>query len=327
MSDTKQNDLAIVSTSPHVKTKSTTRGIMLDVCIALLPALIASIYYFGSRALAVTLISVVCCVGFEALFCRWTKRPQTARDGSAMVTGLLLAFNLPATLPLWMVPIGALVAIVVVKMLFGGIGQNFANPTITGRIVLMLSFTLPMTAWNAPTGHSWGADAVATATPMKLLGAQEAMANMPSLWQMFLGRHGGSLGETCALALLLGFLYLCARRIISPVTPFCFVGTVALLSLLKSGFDVTFMTYEILGGGLLLGAIFMATDYATTPISEKGRAVFAVGCGLLTCLIRFYGNMPEGVSFAILIMNLLAPLIERVTAPRVFGKEKAHGKA
>jgi electron transport complex protein RnfD len=317
--------LAIVSTSPHVRTKRTTRGIMLDVCIALLPALGAAIWLFGLRALAITLLSVACCVGFEALWCVLLKRPQTIGDCSAAVTGMLLAFNLPATLPLWMVPIGALVAIVVVKLLFGGVGQNFANPAITARIVLMLSFTLPMTTWNAPTGHSFGADAIATATPLKLLGGEAAGEALPTLWQMFLGQHGGSLGETCALALLLGFAWLLFRKVVSPIAPLCFVGTVALLSLLKGG--PAFMAYEVLGGGLLLGAVFMATDYSTTPVSSKGKVVFAVGCGLLTCLIRFFGNMPEGVSFSILMMNLLVSHIERFTAPRVFGKEHAREKA
>jgi len=313
-------ELAIVSTSPHVRTPRSTWGIMLDVCLALLPALAAAVWYFGTRALALIVVSVLSCVGFEALMRVIMKKDQTIGDLSAVVTGLLLAFNLPATLPLWMVPIGALAAIVVVKELFGGIGQNFANPAITGRIVLLLSFATQMTAWSAPSGHSWGADAIASATPLKIISGEGAL---PSLMDMFLGRHGGSLGETCALALLLGGIYLCVRKVISPLIPVCFVGTVAVFSFFYGGMDANFMVYQILGGGLLLGAVFMATDYSTSPAYWKGKIVFAVGCGLITCLIRFYGNMPEGVSFAILLMNLLVPLIERACAPKAFGKEKA----
>ena len=311
---------AIVSTSPHIRAKQTTRRIMLDVCLALTPALAASVWHFGTRALLVTAISVFSCAAFEALFNLITKRGQTIRDCSAAVTGMLLAFNLPATLPFWMVPVGAFVAIVVVKQLFGGLGKNFANPAITARIVLTLGFALPMTAWSVPNADSW--DAVATATPMNILASGEG--TLPGLLKMFLGQRPGSLGETCALALLLGGAYLCLRGVISPQVPVCFIGTVALWSLFQGGFDLTFMAYQVLGGGLLLGAIFMATDYATSPVSMKGKIVFAVGCGLMTCLIRFYSNMPEGVSFAILLMNLLSPHIEKLTAPKVFGgKEKA----
>ena len=316
-----QQALAIVSTSPHIRTARTTRGIMLDVCLALLPALGAAVWHFGTRALAVTAVSVISCVGFEALMRIVMKKQQTVGDFSAVVTGLLLAFNLPATLPLWMVPIGALAAIVVVKELFGGLGQNFANPAITGRIVLMLSFTTQMTAWNAAGGHSWGADAVATATPLKIMAAEGGEA-LPSMMDLLLGRHGGSLGETCALALLLGFVYLCVFKVIVPIIPLCFVGTVAVFSLFVGHFDLNFVAYQLLSGGLLLGAVFMATDYATSPVGIKGKLVFGIGCGLVTCLIRFYGNMPEGVSFAILLMNLLVPLIERACAPKPFGKEK-----
>jgi len=313
-----QQKLAIVSTSPHVRSKHTTRVIMLDVCIALLPALAASVWHFGTRSLVIAAISVASCVAFEAICNLLMKRPLTVKDCSAIVTGLLLALGLPPTLPLWMIPIGAFVAIAVVKQLFGGIGQNFANPAATARIVLVLSFALPMTTWTAANGNSW--DAIATATPMNILAAGEG--TLPSLLQMLLGQHGGSLGETCALALLLGGVYLCLRRVISPLIPLCYIGTVALLSLFKGGFDLTFVAYQLLGGSMLLGAIFMATDYATTPISAKGKIVFAVGCGLFTCLIRFYSNMPEGVSFAILIMNLLSPHIERLTIPRAFGARK-----
>jgi len=323
--------------APHIRTPRTTQGIMLDVCLALLPALGVAAWRFGTRALAVTAVSVVSCVGFEALMRMILKRPQTVGDLSAVVTGLLLAFCLPARLPLWMVPIGALVAIVVVKELFGGIGQNFANPAVTARIVLMLSFPAQMTAWNAPNGSSWGlnlveSDAIASATPLKALAA-DAMASatpassaeaLPSLMDMFLGKHAGSLGEICALALLLGFAYLCVFKVIVPVVPLCFVGTVAVFSLFAGHFDWSFVAYQLLSGGLLLGAVFMATDYTTSPVNIKGKIVFGIGCGLITCLIRFYGGMPEGVSFAILLMNLLVPHIEKLCAPKPFGKGRSH---
>jgi electron transport complex protein RnfD len=309
--------LAIVSTSPHIHTARNTRSVMLDVCLALLPALGAAVWLFGARALAVTAISVAGYVGFEALMRVILKKEQTIGDLSAVVTGLLLALNLPATLPLWMVPIGALVAIVVAKQLFGGLGQNFANPAITGRIVLLLSFTTQMTSWSAP---GRGVDAVASATPLQALASGEAA--LPGLLDMFLGRHGGSLGETCALALLLGGVYLVVRKVISPLVPLCFLGTVAVFSLFYGHFDWNFVAYQLLGGGAVLGAVFMATDYSTSPAYWKGKIVFAVGCGLVTCLIRFYGNMPEGVSFAILLMNLLTPHIDKACAPKPFGKEK-----
>ena len=328
------------SFTPHLRAPRVTRDIMLDVCLALLPALGAAVWRFGTRALAVTAASVISCVGLEALMRLILKRKQTVGDLSAAVTGLLLAFSLPATLPLWMIPIGALVAIVVVKELFGGLGQNFANPAITARIALMLSFPVHMTAWNIPNGRSWGADAVAGATPLQALSV-DAVAGatlvapatpssaeaLPTLLDMFLGKRAGSLGEICALALLLGLVYLCVFRVIVPIVPLCFVGTVAVFSLFAGHFDWTFVAYQVLGGGLLLGAIFMATDYTTSPVSMQGKLVFGVGCGLITCLIRFFGNMPEGVSFAILLMNLLVPHIEKLCAPKPFGKEKAHAKA
>jgi electron transport complex protein RnfD len=302
---------------------------MLDVCAALLPALAASVWHFGARAFLLALVSVGSCVAFEALSRIVMKRPQSVGDCSAIVTGLLLAFNLPPALPLWMVPIGALVAIVIVKQLFGGIGQNFANPAITARIVLLLSFPAAMTGWSAPCG----VDAIASATPLKVLGEVLASrpsdfspGDFPSLLQMLLGQRGGSLGETCAAALLLGGLYLCIRKVITPLIPLCYIGVVALCSFFYTGSPVL-MLYELLGGGLLLGAVFMATDYSTSPVTRWGKVIFAVGCGLLTCLIRFFGNMPEGVSFAILLMNLLSPHIENLTAPKAFGKEKRHAKA
>jgi electron transport complex protein RnfD len=299
---------------------------MLDVCAALLPALAASVYYFGTRVLAVTAVSVGCCVLFEFLSRIVMKRPQTVGDCSAAVTGLLLAYNLPATLPLWMVGFGALVAIVVVKQMFGGIGRNFVNPAIAARIVLLFSFAGPMTAWTLPTGHSWqvAPDAVASATPMAILGggAETAGQSLPSLLQMFLGARAGSLGETCAAALLLGGLYLIVFKVISPIIPLTYLGTVAAFFFLAGGLDWRFTVYQLLGGGLLLGALFMATDYTTSPLTRKGKAIYGVGLGLLTAVIRLYGSLPEGVSFAILIMNILVPHIDALTAPIPFGKPK-----
>ena len=312
-----------VSASPHMKTRDTVTGIMRDVIIALMPALIASVIWFGFQTLLVTGVCVGCCVAFEYLITRLFKRPNPIGDLSAVVTGLLLAFNLPVGIPLWMCVVGALFAIVVAKQLFGGIGKNFVNPAIVGRIIMLVSFSGAMTTWTAPL--AWrGVDAVSAATPLASLKARTVdPAALPSLFDMFIGKRAGSLGETCALALLLGFAYLLIRRVIKPIIPLCFVGTVAVIMLIAGGFDLKFMLYEILSGGLLLGAIFMATDYSTSPISIKGKIVFAVGCGLITSVIRLFGNLPEGVSYSILIMNILVPHIETLTRPNPFGKEKA----
>ncbi|MDR2524700.1 MAG: RnfABCDGE type electron transport complex subunit D [Oscillospiraceae bacterium] len=324
----KETPQVMVSTSPHIRSGRTTRGIMMDVCLALMPALAASLWHFGVRALALTALSVTACVLLEFLSRKIMKRPQTVGDWSAVVTGILLAFNLPVTLPFWIVPIGAAVAIVVVKQMFGGIGQNFVNPAITARIVLTVSFAGEMTKWAQPSGAKlfWASDAIATATPMAALAAGKLPKE--GLIEMLIGSRSGSLGETCALALLLGAVYLCLFRVIRPLIPAVYIGTVALFAFVAGGFNGQLVLYELLGGGLILGACFMATDYSTCPIHWKGKLVFALGCGLLTGLIRFYGNMPEGVSFSILLMNLLVPLIENITAPKAFGKErKRHAKA
>lgn len=252
---------------------------------------------------------------------------NTISDLSAIVTGMLLAFNLPVDLPVYMAVIGCFIAIVIVKCMFGGIGQNFANPAITARIALMLSFTASMTKWTAPVIGD-NVDAVVSATPLvnaaQLVGhdasaVAAAQAELPDILDMFLGNRAGCLGETCILALLIGGIYLMCLGLVRPTTPVCFIGTVALLSLLYSGFDVTFMLYELMSGGLVLGALFMATDYATTPLTEKGKIIFGVGCGLITFGIRMFASMPEGVSFSILVMNCLTPLIDRFTAPKALG--------
>ena len=320
--------LPTVSASPHLRSHDTTVSIMLDVIIAMIPAAIASVLIFGYRALIVMIISTVSCVLFEYIARKVMKRPNTVGDLSAIVTGLLLAFNLPSSMPFWMIPIGAFFAIVVAKQFFGGIGQNFVNPALIGRIVLMVSFPSAMSAWVTPTGWN-SADAVSTATPLASLNGSLEGGVLPELSELFFGKTGGCLGETCAIALLLGFIYLLARRVISPVIPCVYIATTALFMLAAGGGDYIFMISQVLSGGLLLGAIFMATDYTTSPITVKGKIIYAVGCGLLTAVIRLYGSLPEGVSFSIIIMNILTPLIDRCTKPKPFGffREKKEKEA
>lgn len=300
----------IIEPSPHIKSPITTQKIMLTVIIALLPALLASVIIFGLRALVMTVICCACCVIFEWLTRKIMKRDSTISDLSAIVTGMLLSFNLPVTLPIYMAVIGCFVAIVIVKQFFGGIGQNFANPAITARIVLMLSFTSYMTSWAQPFYYQ-SSELTTTSTP---LAGGEA-----SLMDMFLGTTGGCLGETCALALIIGGIFLVITRVISPATPLCFIGTVFVLSLISTG-DIEKATAAILSGGLMLGAIFMATDYSTTPLTLPGKIIFGIGCGLITMLIRNFGTMPEGVSYSILLMNILTPIIDRFTVPKAFGE-------
>lgn len=307
----------IIEPSPHIRSSWTTQRVMLNVIIALLPALIAAVVIFGIRALTLTVICCTACVLFEWLFCVITKKERTISDLSAVVTGMLLAFNLPVDIPEYMAIIGCFVAIFIVKMLFGGIGQNFANPAITGRIVLMLSFTSYMSSWTAPFAYKDGVDAVVSATPL-VASAEE----LPSLMDMFLGVRAGCMGETCALALLIGGIYLVARKIITPVAPLSFIGTVALCAFFYGGGDVQYMTYQVLSGGLLLGAIFMATDYSTTPLTNYGKLIFGIGCGLLTFLIREFAALPEGVSYSILLMNILTPYIDKITMPRPLGARR-----
>lgn len=291
----------ISSVSPHFHTPRTTTAIMLDVIIALMPAAIASVIIFGWRSLLVIGVCVLTCVLSEFLFEKLCKRENTISDLSAVVTGLLLAFNLPVSIPIWQAVIGSVAAIIVVKQLFGGIGQNFANPAITARIIMLVAFAGPMTNWTIPVGMP---DTATTATPLMTKGEI-----IPSYQDLFLGYHPGSLGETCAAALALGGIYLLIRRVISWHTPVAFIGTVAVMSLL-CGKDVL---VQLLSGGLMLGAIFMATDYSTTPSTKWGKIIFGVGCGLITILIRFWGNYPEGVSYSILIMNILTPFISKLT--------------
>ncbi|MCH5204430.1 MAG: RnfABCDGE type electron transport complex subunit D [Oscillospiraceae bacterium] len=314
-----------VEASPHIRSSRTTQNVMLDVVIALCPALIAATIIFGIKALVLTVICCASCVVFELLFNMIAKKERTISDMSAVVTGMLLAFNLPVDLPIYMAVIGCFIAIVIVKCLFGGIGQNFANPAITARIALMLSFTAAMTTWTAPLS-AWDSsiDAATSATPL-------VADKLPSLMDMFLGVRAGCLGETCIAALLLGALYLLIRGVIRFETPLCFIGTVAVLTLFKNGFDCMDMLGQLMAGGLVLGAFFMATDYSTTPITTKGKIIFAVGCGVITFLIREFASLPEGVSFSILVMNCLTPLIDRVTVPKPLGalvpeKKKKEGE-
>lgn len=305
----------IVSASPHFRAPDTSQRIMLDVVIALVPTLIASVILFGFRSLAVTATTVITCVLSEFVSRKVMKRHNTIGDFSAVVTGVLLAFNLPVTIPLWMAAIASVVAIVVVKQFFGGIGQNFVNPALIGRIVLLVSFANAMTTWTKPL--SWRTEAVTTATPLAM-----AESELPTLLEMFLGLRGGCLGETCALTLILGGIYLMIRKVISPIIPLTYIGTVAIIMLIAGKGDFTFVAYQLMSGGLLIGAIFMATDYATSPVNIRGRILFGIGCGLLTALIRLFGNLPEGVSFAIILMNIFVPHIERLIYTRPFGEVK-----
>lgn len=304
----------IVSSSPHITSKDTTSSIMLKVIIATIPAMIASVAFFGLRALRLIAVSVLSCVAFEYIYEKLLKKPITIGDLSAVVTGILLAFNVPSTLPLWTVVIGAAFAIIVVKQLFGGIGLNFANPALTARIVLGLSYTSRMTSWVFPKTIS--GDVVATATPLAIYA--NGTGTMPNLLDMFVGSTGGVLGETSALALLIGFVFLVATKVISPVIPVTYVATVAVFAALLGVNPIVY----ILGGGLLLGAIFMATDYTTSPYTTKGKIIFGIGLGLITVMIRRFASMTEGVSYAILLMNLLVPYINRGTRQKPLGAPK-----
>ena len=303
-----------LSISPHIHSGRSTAGIMRDVVIALAPAAIAGTVIFGFRALLVIAVSILSCVLCEALFNLIVKKEQTVGDLSAVVTGLLLALNLPANIPIWQCVVGSVFAIVVVKCLFGGIGCNLVNPAITARVFMLVSFG-SMTKAAFPTI----VDTVSSATPLAVEGGPASVG----LFDLFFGLTGGAIGETCAVALLIGFVYLLVRKVISWHIPVSFVGTVFVLSLFMEGFDFMAALAAVLSGGLLIGAIFMATDYVTSPPTPAGKLVFGLGAGLLTFLIRYFGLYPEGVSFAILLMNILTPYIESWTKHKVFGGKKA----
>lgn len=292
--------------SPHIHSGMSTFGIMLDVVIALLPAAVAGVVIFGLSALWVILTCVATCVALEALFCLITKKPQTVKDFSAVVTGLLLALNLPANIPLWQCAVGSVFAIVVVKCIFGGLGQNVVNPAIAARVFMLVAFA-------SMTQAAFPVDAVAGATPLA------NTAELPDLLTLFTGYYGGAIGETCSAALILGGLYLMARRVITWHNPVCFMATVFVFSFFMEGMDPIRALSMVLCGGVVIGAIFMATDYTTSPPTPWGKVIFGIGCGLFTCLIRYFGNLPEGVSYAILFMNILCPYISKWTRHKVFG--------
>ena len=327
----------IISSSPHVRADANTGTIMRDVIIALLPALLIGVWNFGPRALMLVVVSIVSCMGFEALYQKIMKKNNTVSDMSAAVTGLLIAFNLSVAATWWMAVIASFFAIVVIKQLFGGIGKNFVNPALAARAFLV-SWVAIMTQFPKPhipmgeggafdfSGYAsmFGAiDVQTTATPLYYL-KNVAANGMPaeSIMDLFLGNVGGCIGEVSALMLILGGVYLVIRKVISPRIPLCYIGTVALFALIfpRTGNNVESMLMEVLSGGLLLGAIFMATDYVTSPVTVKGQILFGVGCGLLTIFIRYFGGYPEGVSYSILIMNLSVWLLDKYGAPRKFGE-------
>lgn len=308
------DNLLHLSASPHIHSGRSTSAIMRDVLIALLPTTVAGIVIFGLRSLLVVAVCVASCVLLEALYNKTTKKDQTVGDLSAAVTGLLVALNLPANIPLWQSAVGCVFAIILVKCLFGGIGYNLVNPAATARIFMLVSFG-SMATQAMPTI----VDTASSATPL----VQLAEGGSPRLADLFLGTTGGAIGETCALALLIGFVYLLARRVITWHIPVAFVGSVFVFSLFMEGFDAVRALSLVLSGALLLGAIFMATDYVTSPATPLGKIIFGLGAGLLTFMIRYFGIYPEGVSFAILFMNILTPYIEKLTARKIFGGTKA----
>jgi len=320
-----------VSSSPHIRDNVTTFALMRDVVIALIPAVIASGIIFGLRAVLVILVSVFSCLVFEYISRRIMKRNNTLSDLTAVVTGILLSFNLPPTIPYYMVVVGAFFAIVVVKQMFGGLGNNFVNPALTARIILAIAFPNAMTSWTAAEGpfnflrSLQGADLVSSATPLAILKMQGSAGalELPSYLSLFLGNISGCIGEVSTLALAIGVIYLVSRKVITLWIPLSYIGTVMLITLL-GGKDPF---YQLLAGGLFLGAFFMATDYVTSPVTRNGRIIFGICCGLITGVIRLFGNMSEGVSFSILLMNILTPHLDRFTMPKPFGEVKKHEKA
>ena len=304
----------VVSGTPHVRSKESIQSIMRDVIIALVPATAAGIYYFGLRALILIVAAIISAVFFEWLYEKITKKPVTINDLSAVVTGLLLAMNLPASAPVWVAIVGSAFAIIFAKQLFGGLGQNFINPALAGRAFLLASYPTEMTTWVVPNGLA--ADAATYATPLAQLknGALDA-----SLKQLVIGQVGGTIGETCSIALIIGGIYLLYKHVISWKIPVIYIATVFILFAVIGRHGMRMPLQEIFAGGVMLGGIFMATDYASSPVTPKGQVIFAVGAGLLTYLIRTFGGYPEGVSYSILIMNCCVPLIERFTEPTIFG--------
>lgn len=307
-------DMLIVNSSPHFRGKDTTSGIMRDVLIALVPCIIAGTVFFGPHALFTVAVTTVSAVLFEFLSRIVMKRRQTIGDLSAAVTGVILGLILPPAINPAIAVFGSAVAVIVVKQMFGGIGQNFANPACTARIVLLLSFTSQISSWTSPNVFISGADAVTGATPL--------VSGSASYLQLFLGETGGCIGETSVIAILIGFVYLLVRRVINPIITLSYVGSAAILAFCLGGDPL----YTVMSGGLLFGAVFMATDYATSPINPWGKLAFGIGCGLITVVIRTYGSMPEGASYAILIMNILTPHIDNLFTSRPLGLERRRAK-
>lgn len=308
----------LAGASPHIKSSENTADIMRDVIIALIPATLAGIYFFRLQAALVVAVTVAACVLAEYVWTRLSKKPNTVKDLSAAVTGLLLALNLSPAIPLWIAAIGGVFAIIIVKQLFGGLGQNFINPALAARAFLMASWPVQMTTWKNPASL---VDAVSSATPLGLIKGTETTGQLPGLFDLFIGNVGGCIGETSVLALLLGAAYLLVKRVITPEIPLSFIATVGVMTWILGGdglFKGDFL-YHIFTGGLMLGAFFMATDYTTSPVTMKGRIIMGMGCGLLTAVIRLYGGYPEGVSYSILIMNLVVPLLDRYLVPKSFG--------
>mgnify|MGYP001173984937 FL=1 len=312
----------IVSGTPHVRSKESIQSIMRDVVIALIPASVMGIYYFGIKALMLIIVSIVSSVVFEWGYEKILKKPVTISDFSAILTGLLLALNLPATASWWVPVVGSFIAIVIAKQFYGGLGQNFINPALIGRAFLVAAYPTQTTGAAFATGRMV-VDAATYATPLAELKAGTAIVNADAIKNALIGNVGGTIGETCAIALIIGGIYLLVKHVISWRIPVVYIVVVFILTSLMRGNGFLGGVYEIFCGGLMLGAIFMATDYVTSPISAKGQIIFAIGCGILTSLIRVYGGYPEGVSYSILIMNLAVPLIDRVTRPRIFGEVKA----
>ena len=316
--ENRYHEKLIVSSAPHAVGPVSTQRIMGTVLIALIPAFIAGIYQFGYRAVTLTAVCVIACVVFEYLMNAILKKKQTVSDLSAVLTGVLLAFNLPSGLPYWIAVVGCFAAIVVVKGLFGGLGQNLVNPAVTARIFLFIAFATEMTTW--PTAKGTGVDAVTSATPLGELSMGGVEAVTASNMDLFLGNVGGCLGEVSALALLIGGIFLIATRVITWHIPVSFLATVAVCGLIWGGFDG--MIFHLCAGGVMLGAFFCATDYVTSPTLPMGKIIFGIGCGLFTMLIRLFASYPEGVSFAILLMNILTPYIERITEGMMFKAPK-----
>lgn len=311
-----------VASSPHIRGDFRSSRLMLDVCIALLPALAVGTWVLGVRSLLVVAVSILSAMGAEWLYALLTKKRNTLPDCSAIVTGLLLAMTLPASIPLYQAALGSVFAIVVVKLMAGGLGQNVFNPALTARALMMVIWPVSMVRFNA-----LGVDGVTAATPLHHM----VMPALPeeSLMDMFLGNIPGCIGEVSAAALILGGIYLVIRKVISPRIPVAYLGTVAVLTLIfsKTGNPIAWMLYSLTGGGVMLGAIFMATDYATSPVTAKGQILYGIGCGVLTVVLRYFGLYPEGVTYAILLMNALTWALDRYTAPRRFGTAKKGGQA